>query len=440
MWKKFLSFFNQGPTENTGISKDVSLVDKTLAAPAMLQTEFIFLDTETTGLNHDGTDEILEIAIVDAGGDILLNTLVRPLSKTEWPQAQAVHGIRPQDVINAPILESLLPKLTEICANKTVVCYNATFDASFFPKDFFPQIKCAMREFAEMNPDSNSWLKLSDAAFLTNYQQLENFHRALADALACRHIWLIGIPKLKQEYPLLSNPNISAKLVLEDGETVEIIFNQIFPNQIRFLSIGDRCKFWMKEDLDEINIYRPRTIGGYGRLATCTKEKNPVLLKFLSEGHKIKMQLEQKSDDGLTFKVLVQTDNRTLQTVNSSDSSIACSPIDEEIFNCFIAERSGMCEAIGTWEDFRKIEAEISQRCKAHGGRFYKSSAKGAKFAIIFSPYAQNSNHIFKWLEKGYKVTTFDKAINHFGLEEMWDVPRYLAHIKAIQRNFEPEL
>lgn len=136
MWKKFLSFFNHGPTEKIGISTDVLLTDKALVNSTIQRTEFIFLDTETTGLNHDGTDEILEIAIVDEGGDVLLNTLVQPLSKTEWPQAQAVHGIRPQDVINAPTLESLLPKLAEIFTNKAVVCYNAPFDASFSERFF----------------------------------------------------------------------------------------------------------------------------------------------------------------------------------------------------------------------------------------------------------------------------------------------------------------
>lgn len=39
----------------------------------------IFIDTETTGLNKDGTDEVLEIAIVDSDGMTLLDTLVRPV-------------------------------------------------------------------------------------------------------------------------------------------------------------------------------------------------------------------------------------------------------------------------------------------------------------------------------------------------------------------------
>lgn len=444
MWKKILSFFNRdsssGPTEKIGSSTHALSTDKTSAVATMQQTDYIFLDTETTGLNHDGADEVLEIAIIDASGRTLLNTLVRPLSKTEWPQAQAVHGIRPQDVINAPTLESLLPKIAAICANKTVVCYNAPFDAGFFSRGFFSEIKCAMREFAEINPDSNSWLKLADAASLTNYQQSGSFHRALADAQACRHIWLIGIPQLEQEYPPLKNTNVFAALILDGDESIPIIFNQIFPNQIRFLSVGDQCKFWMQDDLEEINIYRPRTVGGYGKIATCTKEKNPVLFKFLSDGHKVKMQLEQKSDDGLTFTVLVQAGNRIIRSIKPTGSSIACSPIDNEIFNCFIAERSGMCEAIGAWEDFRQIEAEISQRCKAQGGRFYKSSAKGAKFAIIFSPYAHDPSGILKWIEKGYKVTTFDKALIHFGLEEMWNIPRYLAHVEALKHDFESNL
>ena len=37
----------------------------------------LFLDTETTGL--DGQAEICELSVIDAGGSVLMDTLIRPL-------------------------------------------------------------------------------------------------------------------------------------------------------------------------------------------------------------------------------------------------------------------------------------------------------------------------------------------------------------------------
>ena len=78
------------------------------------------------------------------------------------------------------------------------------------------------------------------------------------------------------------------------------------------------------------------------------------------------------------------------------------------------------------------MENEISLLCKAQGGRYYKSKAKGAKFAIIFSPHAQTTTEVWSLQQEGYKVTSFDRAIAYFGLEEMWDLPRYAAHVKSL--------
>jgi hypothetical protein len=59
------------------------------------------LDTETTGL--DDRDRIVEIAVVDLAGTSLLNTLIKPTG--EWfmsPGAEAVHGITPDELEEAP--------------------------------------------------------------------------------------------------------------------------------------------------------------------------------------------------------------------------------------------------------------------------------------------------------------------------------------------------
>jgi DNA polymerase-3 subunit epsilon len=59
----------------------------------------VYLDTETTGLEK--SDEIIEISIIDAAGQVLLNSLVRP-SKPIPMNATAIHGISNDQVQKAP--------------------------------------------------------------------------------------------------------------------------------------------------------------------------------------------------------------------------------------------------------------------------------------------------------------------------------------------------
>lgn len=395
----------------------------------------VFMDTETTGLNQDGGDEVLEIAIVDADGTSLLDTLVHPVRNTSWPNAQAIHGISPQDVANAPTWDALLPKIAAICAGKKVVFYNAPFDTSFFPVGFFPSAACAMRRYSELSLDSVAWVKLSDAASASGYVSTGRYHRALEDALACRHIWTFGIPALEKAYPLITNPRIVATLTLETGAHIPVIFEETFPNELRFVTTKDLCKFWTKDEREEINVYRPGTLGGKGRIATLAKANNPELTERLAAAYDVKMQLKDRCDDTLLFEIELNLSQRMLRATASLETPITYSLIDDDISRCFISHPSGMCNAIGTWEEFKKVENLIALLCKEQGGRYYRSKAKGAKFAIIFSPYAQTASEVWSLQQEGYKVTSFDRAIAYFGLKELWDCPRYVTHVKSLNRN-----
>lgn len=71
-------------------------------------SDVIFLDTETTGLDPE-TDEILQISVVNNNGEILLNSYIRPEHKTEWTAAEAINHISPQMVKNAPVISDIVP-------------------------------------------------------------------------------------------------------------------------------------------------------------------------------------------------------------------------------------------------------------------------------------------------------------------------------------------
>lgn len=87
--------------------------------------ELVYLDTETTGLGHD--DEVVEVAVVDAQGAVVFESLVRP-TKPIPAGATGVHGISDADVANAPTFAEILPGLAAALVGKVVVIYNKEFD------------------------------------------------------------------------------------------------------------------------------------------------------------------------------------------------------------------------------------------------------------------------------------------------------------------------
>ncbi|WP_240725559.1 3'-5' exonuclease [Escherichia sp. E5028] len=91
----------------------------------------VYLDTEGTGLDPD-EDAMLDIAIVDDAGTILLNSLIAPPpGLSAWPQAQTIHGITTAMVSTAPSLDTLRPQIEAAVRNRDVVIYNAAFGCRF---------------------------------------------------------------------------------------------------------------------------------------------------------------------------------------------------------------------------------------------------------------------------------------------------------------------
>ena len=148
----------------------------------------IYLDTETTGLSPNRGASIVEIAIVDDRGRVLIDTLVDPQQPIPWP-AQRIHGISDDMVTGMPTLKALMPEIIKIVKNEEIVIYNATFDAPFFPGNLKQAraVSCAMRQFSAHL--GGPWRKLDEASRHVGHKWTGEAHRALADAQACRSVW-----------------------------------------------------------------------------------------------------------------------------------------------------------------------------------------------------------------------------------------------------------
>lgn len=133
------------------------------------------LDTETTGL--DAEAQVIQVAIIDPAGEVLLNTPVRPTVPIT-PGASAIHRRTDDDLLDAPTFSQIYPALLEALAGRLVVAYNAEFDVRVIghccgllelPSPWLPpwrlqggvylpdNARCAMVRYAEWSSDWSNW-------------------------------------------------------------------------------------------------------------------------------------------------------------------------------------------------------------------------------------------------------------------------------------------
>ena len=150
--------------------------------------DIVFLDFETTGSGTLRTDEVLEVGIIDEAGNVLVDTLVRPAWRQTWDTTQKIHGISPDNVVDAPTMEQVTPYLIKALEGRRVIIFNAPFDVRFMPDEVQQAAHsyvCLMQLFRKVH---NGRYRLVDALKWSNYPYEQN-HRALDDTFASLHIW-----------------------------------------------------------------------------------------------------------------------------------------------------------------------------------------------------------------------------------------------------------
>lgn len=167
------------------------------AAETVADPRAVYLDTETTGLH--GSSEIVDVAVIDADGHVLFETLVRPVERIP-AIASSVHGIYDHHVTAAPSWTEVHRELCHLLHNRRVVVYNSAFDRRIIAQC------CHRHELDEPGVDRWDCAMLAYADFLggTRWKQLgaaaaafgipAGRHRAAADAMVCRGV-VIGMAR-----------------------------------------------------------------------------------------------------------------------------------------------------------------------------------------------------------------------------------------------------
>jgi DNA polymerase-3 subunit epsilon len=167
-------------------------------ARLMLSRDPLFLDSETTGLDSEA--EAVEIVVIDAAGNELLNSLIHPVRPIP-SEATRIHGITDGDVVEAPDFVEVLPQLAHILEDRTLIVYNAEYDWRILRQSAWAHDLdlgchigmlhgpyCAMKMYAEFWGEwddwhkSYRWQRLSNAARQQGIDLPADLHRARADA------------------------------------------------------------------------------------------------------------------------------------------------------------------------------------------------------------------------------------------------------------------
>lgn len=168
-------------------------------ARQVLNVKPVYLDTETTGLER--SDEIVEIAIVDAEGQVLRDTFVKP-SRSIPADATRIHNITDEMVLGAPTWPILWSQIRPLLVGKVIVAYNAEFDMRMMQQSHeryrlpwrdklqpYDLLKLYAQFRGEWDPVRRAWKFHSlDQAGKYAGISLPNAHRSLADTLLAREL------------------------------------------------------------------------------------------------------------------------------------------------------------------------------------------------------------------------------------------------------------
>jgi DNA polymerase-3 subunit epsilon len=165
-------------------------------------------DTETTGLDPKGGDQIIALgAIRILKGRVLGQEVFESLVTTHRriaPEAMRVHGITPDQLRGQPRLEQIVPRFHRFCGDTVLVGHNAAFDLRFLQLQeqatgirFEQPVLDTLLLSAVVYPDSREHELEAIAARLG--VSVIGRHTALGDAILTAEVFVRLLPLLESK-------------------------------------------------------------------------------------------------------------------------------------------------------------------------------------------------------------------------------------------------
>ena len=266
----------------------------------------VILDIETTGLLNDPYAEIVEIAVIDMQGNVLLNTLVKPRHKIdESSVAFQVNGITNEMVKNARSWEAVCGDLMEILwgQEKIALAYNAKFDITMIERQSAAKLEneCLMQLYSQWYGTSKRH-KLCDAATHFGITTTQT-HRAVDDcqmALAVfnkmrqfpmQDDWLDDAHKTPSRYADKHTQTVANPLGHLYGHTVVITGDLSISRaemQQRAADAGCRCTGSVSGKTTILVLGAPN----YDEIKSTISQKEQKARELIAQGKPIKIMSE----------------------------------------------------------------------------------------------------------------------------------------------------
>lgn len=171
----------------------------------MSAKKYIVLDTETTGLDFNDGHRIIEIGAVVVQNrkktEDIFHTYINPERLIDQ-EAQKVHGISNEELINKPRFVDIADELIEFLEGSTIVAHNASFDIGFINHELnlisskYPKLEdiCIIEDSLliarkRFPGQRNSLDALSRRFEVTGYDR--TFHGALKDANILADVYML---------------------------------------------------------------------------------------------------------------------------------------------------------------------------------------------------------------------------------------------------------
>ena len=139
---------------------------------------------------------------MDGAGKLIMDTLVKPSHTKKWKRTEKIHGITPEMVEDAPLLDELTPQIKDIFAQAdNIIAYGVSTDYSHIKyiydteeerQALHDKVRCCANEYVryihENRPDL-SHASLIDAMECFEIEWTGVPHSSTADTFACKDVW-----------------------------------------------------------------------------------------------------------------------------------------------------------------------------------------------------------------------------------------------------------
>lgn len=180
----------------------------------MNQDRKVVLDTETTGLNVEEGDRIIEIGAIELLHGVRsgrrFHQLVNPVDRAVSKDSEEVHGISTKMLRDKPRFEEIVDSLMEFISDSNLIMHNAVFDVGFLNNelslcDYSQRIEdvCEITDTYEMATQMFRGSRVNLNALcnrfgITNVQTREK-HNALLDAELLTDVYVALIQRSQED-------------------------------------------------------------------------------------------------------------------------------------------------------------------------------------------------------------------------------------------------